>query len=431
MPSHRLAALPPLSLREWTDLARQGRRAVTDEVGRRAERALDETQRRAVFAALFESPCDEPADDSVTAGPIDGVPFVVKDLFDVRGLPTRAGSGFLAEIRPPADRDSTLVRAFRAAGASLVGKTHLHEFAYGLTGENPFYGNCANPLDPERTTGGSSSGSAAAVAAGIVPIALGTDTGGSVRVPAAHCGLYGYRHVPGHAWIRDAFPLAPSCDTAGWFTASAADMVEVLKAILNPSEPTGALRGVYLDYGRLDAEVRHACRSRAEELIPRNDPGTVHELVASFAGTGDAYSVLTSAEAAAIHAPWLDTMRDRYSPAVWQRIDRGRRWQAAEIREAEATRARLVRTFSAYFQTHDVLLLPAAPSPAPRHEECATYDRTRILDLTAPASLAGLPALTLPLRLDNGLSAGLQAIVRAPDDPAALHLLRTFGADTA
>ena len=404
---------------------------MTEEVSRRAVRALDESQRRAVFATLFDSPDESGEDPANTGGLLAGVPFVVKDLFDVRGLPTRAGSGFLAGVRPVVGGDSAMVRAFRAAGARLVGKTHLHEFAYGLTGENPFFGNCANPLAPDRTTGGSSSGSAAAVAAGIVPIAIGTDTGGSVRVPAAYCGLYGYRHVPGHAWIRDAFPLAPSCDAAGWFTASAADMVEVLKTLLKPAETAGTLRGVYLDYGRLDAEVRDACRARAGELIPRNDPETVRELVANFAGAGDAYSVLTSAEAAAIHAPWLDTMKDRYSPAVWQRIDRGRRWPAAEIREAESIRARLIRTFSAYFQTHDVLLLPAAPSPAPRHEECAGYDRTRILDLTAPASLAGLPALTFPLRLANGLSVGLQAILRAPDDPAALRLLRAFDAGAA
>ncbi|OIR13474.1 biuret hydrolase [mine drainage metagenome] len=402
-----------------------------DEVGRRVARALDETQRRAVLADLFEAPDDESDESSGTDGPLAGVPFLVKDLFDVRGLMTRAGSGFLAEARPPADSDSALVRAFRAAGATLAGKTHLYEFACGLTGENPFFGNCANPLAPDRTTGGSSSGSAAAVAAGIVPIAIGTDTGGSVRLPAAHCGLYGYRHIPGHPWIRDAFPLAPSCDAAGWFTASAADMVEVLKTLLKPAETAGTLRGVYLDYGRLDAEVRDACRARAVELIPNDDPETVRELTASFAGATVAYSVLTSIEAAAIHAPWLDTMKDRYSPAVWQRIERGRRWPAAEIREAEAIRTRLVRTLGSYFQTHDVLLLPAAPSPAPRHEECAGYDRTRILDLTAPASLAGLPALTFPLRLANGLSVGLQAILRAPDDPAALRLLRAFDAGAA
>jgi len=139
-----------------------------------------------------------------------GDPYLLKDLFDVPGLPTRAGSSFLPEVREVPAVASRIVREMGAAGAVLAGKTHLFEFAWGLTGENAHFGDCEHPRFQGRTSGGSSSGSAAAVAAGIVPLAIGTDTGGSVRVPAAFCGIYGYRGAPGSPLISDAVPLAPA-----------------------------------------------------------------------------------------------------------------------------------------------------------------------------------------------------------------------------
>ena len=128
-----------------------------------------------------------------TRAPLRGVPYFLKDLFDLAGTKTRAGARFLSEVRPLPAQDAAIVQAFRRCGAACAGKTHLHEFAFGLTGENPHYGDCTHPRFPGRTTGGSSSGSAAAVAAGIVPLATGTDTGGSIRVPAAFNGIWGHK----------------------------------------------------------------------------------------------------------------------------------------------------------------------------------------------------------------------------------------------
>ena len=164
--------------------------------------------------------------------PLHGVPYLLKDLFDLAGVPTNAGSTFLDRARGTPTRDSALPLRLRELGAACAGKTHLVEFAAGLFGDNSHYGDCPHPHFPDRLSGGSSSGSAALVAAGVVPLAVGTDTGGSVRVPAAFCGLYGFRLTPRDDFIRDAMPLSPSLDTAGWFTANAGDMLTAWEALV-------------------------------------------------------------------------------------------------------------------------------------------------------------------------------------------------------
>ena len=408
---------------EWRELAQQDPAATAREVGRRTLTRLTPGQRRAVWAEQASEPELTRAIAQATSGParaaaLAGVPFAVKDLFDVAGWPTRAGARFLTEERPLPERDAALVTALRAAGAVPVGKTHLHEFAYGITGENPHYGDCEHPAWPGRTTGGSSSGSAAAVAAGLVPLALGTDTGGSVRVPAAFCGLFGLRLTPGHAWIRDAFPLAPSCDTPGWFTRTAEDLRAVNAALLGaPRRAQRTPRGCYLECGRLEADVAEACQRAARRWAEPADPETAARLRDTFEKTADAYIALTGPEAAAVHAAWLDRRRRDYSEVVWQRLDRGRQRTEAEQLRAAVRRQYVRDTLAVFFLTYDFLILPAVPCPAPAKAECNQETRERVLELTAPASLAGLPVLTLPVALPSGLTAGLQVLVPAAPSP--------------
>jgi amidase/aspartyl-tRNA(Asn)/glutamyl-tRNA(Gln) amidotransferase subunit A len=360
----------------------------------------------------------------VTEGPLAGLPFMLKDLFPLAGVPTRAGSSFLHRILPLPVEDARIVRDLAALGAVCVGKTHLHEFAYGLTGENPHYGDCDNPASPGHTTGGSSSGSAAAVAAGLVPFAIGTDTGGSVRIPSAYCGLYGFRCRPGEARIADAFPLAPSCDTVGWMTADAAGL-RMLNTLL--TGPQRALRrqprGLYLDYGHLDAEPARVMREAALGFASAADRHSAGQLLEGFRGCGESYSVLTGAEAAHLHRDWLVSHKHDYSRPVWERLERGRTRTETELIRAASNRQFLTDTLASYFLTYDFLVLPAAPAAAPRHEDCASFDRTRILDLTAPASLAGLPVLSLPLRLGPGLHTGLQVLLPQENSPVVGWLL--------
>ncbi|MEY3774076.1 MAG: hypothetical protein RLZZ129_856 [Verrucomicrobiota bacterium] len=350
--------------------------------------------------------------------PLGAIPYFTKDLFDVAGEPTRAGSAFLAEVRPAPAQDGVLTRRLTGAGAVLAGKSHLHEFAYGLTGENPHYGDCEHPHFPGRTTGGSSSGSAALVAAGVVPFATATDTGGSVRVPAAFCGLYGFRLTPRDEWIADAFPLAPSFDTAGWFTRTAADMRHALGALLGRRETKREPRGVYLELPGLDAEVALACREAATNRFAEPAPAEMQrDLLAAFAESSFAYAVIQSTEAYAIHRDWMTPYKDRYDPAVWARLDRGHRW-ADEQRARAQTILTLVRLkWAQVFASCDFLVMPAAPCAALTKADCNQANRDRLLAVTAPGSLAALPILTVPVPLPSGLTAGLQIVVNHPQSP--------------
>ncbi|MBC8010257.1 MAG: amidase, partial [Burkholderiales bacterium] len=231
---------------------------------------------------------------------LQGIPFAAKDLFDAAGLPTFAGSAFLPEVRaghiaspdfpvPVSPIDGAFIRDVRAAGGALAAKAHMHEFAYGITGENPHYGDCEIPGHPGRTTGGSSSGSAFLVKAGVVPLALGTDTGGSIRVPSAFCGLYGFRMTPHHPWIADGFPLAESFDTPGFFTANASDLRTTLDALVPefvPSSlpsPRSSLKGAYLALPVLDPAVERAFIAAASRLADPLPASTAAALLPLFA----------------------------------------------------------------------------------------------------------------------------------------------------
>jgi len=403
---------------DWRAIAQRDPVAAAREVHRRVAALLPPAQQRACLAAVVdEAPLAAAFAAARTTEPLAGVPYFLKDLFDLAGYPTRAGSSFLADVRPVPTGDAALVQALRAVGAVCAGKTHLHEFAYGVTGENPHYGNCEHPHFPGRTTGGSSSGSAAVVAAGIVPFAIGTDTGGSVRTPAAFCGLYGFRMTPGHAWIADAFPLAPSCDTAGWLTRTPADLLELNGALLGLGTSRREPRGCYLEIGELDSDVAAACRQAAARLCAPADHATHGQLTDAFEGAALAYLVLTSAEAARAHAGWLDTHRAQYSPTVWERIDRGRHWSESESVAAEVHRRFIRHTLTSYFLTFDFLVLPSTPCAALTPAECDQSHRERVLTLSAPASLAGLPVLSVPVPLPSGLTAGLQVIVNSAQSP--------------
>lgn len=388
------------------------------EIHARVRTRLVPAQQRAVIAML---PPEEELAASLAAvpvaGPLSRVPFFVKDLFDVGGVPTFAGSTFLPEVRPTPARDGALVRDVRATGAVFAGKTHMHEFAYGITGENAHYGDCEHPRFPGRTTGGSSSGSAAAVAAGIVPLALGSDTGGSVRVPAAFCGLYGFRLTPGEAWIADAFPLSPSCDTAGWFTAHAADMRATISALVGLRSFERKLNGCYVELPGLDPEVAAACRAAAERFAPPADAAVSEDLRHGFAPALDAYNTFVAVEAWEVHKAWAERYRERYSPTVWQRLTRAHTLTPKQIESAHLDRAAVRLLWTKYFLTFDFLVLPATPCPALTKAECTQENRTRVLALTAPASLGGLPTLTVPVQLPSGLSTGLQIIVNHPQSP--------------
>lgn len=380
------------------------------------------TELRSAALAWARSERELAAELAQNTGPLRGIPYLAKDLFDVAGAPTRAGSAFLAEVRSPT-ADSALVRRLRELGATLAGKTHMVEFAAGLTGENRTYGDCPHPRFPDRLAGGSSSGSAALVAAGVTPFALGSDTGGSVRVPAAFCGLFGFRLTPGDPFVRDAFPLSPTCDTAGWFTAHARDLVALNRALLGPAAPTAREpRGVFLRARDLlataDAEVDERCAAIASSIASPAELATRDALLAAWAKAVDAYVTVVTFEAFKIHERWLEPFRNRYDPGIWQRfVNAGRNTTPAQLTDAHATFAAVRASFAALFREHDFLVLPCAPVPALTKAQCTPETRRALLTFTSPASLAGLPVLTIPVPLASGLTAGLQVIAPRPDSP--------------
>jgi amidase/aspartyl-tRNA(Asn)/glutamyl-tRNA(Gln) amidotransferase subunit A len=416
---------PLLTIAEWRALdPGQAARQV-----HAAALALSPAQHRAALASLLpEAVLAKQLARAPRAGALGGAPAFLKDLWDTAGSPTFAGSNFLPEVRPAPPRESLLVRHLRELGVVLAGKTHLHEFAFGLTGENPHYGDCEHPHFAGRTSGGSSSGSAVAVAAGLAPFAIGTDTGGSIRVPSAFCGLYGFRTVPHHEWIADAFPLAKSYDTAGWFTAHADDMITVMTELLGPPAPAHHKpRGAWLELPGLDPEVGAVFRSAAARLAPPLDNGLATTLRSAFAPAASLYGVLGATEAWQIHAAWLEPYADRYDPVVRQRLVNASQLTPAQISSAKEGESRLRDAWDAFFQTHDFLVLPASPFPALTKADCHAENRARLLSLTAPVSLAGLPALTVPLALPGTtLTTGLQVVTRDLLSPAFTHCLRSI-----
>jgi aspartyl-tRNA(Asn)/glutamyl-tRNA(Gln) amidotransferase subunit A len=416
-----------VTFEDWQQLVPE---AAAREIRLRAGTLIAPGQQRAVFACM---PTDSELEKAFSAstGALRGVPYMVKDMFDVLGTPTMAGSSFLNEVRADPVADSRIVRVLRDAGGVMAGKTQTFEFAWGLTGENAHYGDCEHPAFPGRTTGGSSSGSAAVVAADVVPLSIGTDTGGSIRVPAAFCGIFGYRGAPGDALITDAVPLAPSFDTAGWFTRTAPDMLAAIRALVGLDAGGGVPRGLYLDMPGVDQGVATACHAAAARLRPAADSATGDRLREIFAPAAEVYGVLAGLESLKVHRKWSERHRGRYGPLLLDRIDRARGISPAQVAAVEPSFQMLRQAWDRFFVDHDFLVMPSVPFPALVKADCTLANRLRMMGLTAPASLGGLPVLAVPVALPSGLTAGLQVIVKSPRSPVIAWALEQFASWSA
>jgi Asp-tRNA(Asn)/Glu-tRNA(Gln) amidotransferase A subunit family amidase len=360
-------------------------------------------------------------------GPLHGVAIGVKDLFDVAGLPTRAGSTVLADA-PAATADAPVVARLRAAGAVVVAKLHTHEFAYGPTGDVAATGPARNPHDPSRITGGSSSGSAAAIAAGHLPLALGTDTGASVRTPAALCGVVGLKPAFGALSTEGVFPLSETCDHVGVLAADVHAASVAWDVLSRPDGTGGGIQapgvagvrvGVLVDdYWRafdpaLDAAVDAAAetlRARGASVVEVSTP-----MVGELAAT---YPVIVGAEAYATHSAWLAERPQDYQDATRERILRWADQPAREYVDALRAKRRLAAAMRAAVADVDVLLLPTTRLRAtPIGVDAIDVDgvavpvRPQLLDLTLPFNLTGWPAVSVPgCVADGGLPAGVQVV---------------------
>lgn len=404
------------TINEWQALAAGDPERWGAEVRAQLDACAAQTDRAVISASLAAAL--EPG-----VGPLTGVPFAVKELFDVEGVPTHSSSILPELLARPAAKHSELVDYLATLGGSCVAKTQMNEFAYGLSGENVHYGHCPHPSLVGCLSGGSSSGSAHIVAAGYLPLAFGTDTGGSIRLPAAWCGLYGIRWSPGF-FMKGGFPLAPSFDAMGWFTRTAEEMAQVLRAwfAVEDSGSSVELKGGFLlPSDLLMPETATALQAEIAGL-GLSSGGAEAELGTRLADCQKAFNVLQSREAYAIHREWLAAYPELYDPAVKQRIERALIWTAAEIEEATAVRSWAQQWFADYFETQDYLVMPVCPGPSIPPADATPELRENTLRLTSPASLAQKPALTVPVLLDGQRSVGLQFIFKdtAPEVPLVL-----------
>ena len=374
--------------------------------------------------------------------PLAGVPYAAKDLFDVRGEVTLAGSAINRD-NPPAREDAFLIGRMQQAGAVLIGGLNMDEYAFGFTTENSHYGPTRNPHDPTRIAGGSSGGSAAAVAAGIVPLSLGTDTNGSVRVPASLCGVYGLKPTFGRLSRRGTVPLAPSFDHAGLFGGSVRDLALMYECVQGHDErdpaqarhaPQACLdsagAGVReLRIGVLGGHFEH--NAEAEALANRDAVARVlgkvrrAELPESDRARAAATLMLT-AEAAALHLPGLRSRPMDFDPMTRDRLLAGTRIPAAWTVQSARFRSWFLARAMEEFTRFDVLLAPATPWPAtPLGQATRTLNgRPAVVArelgvLTSPISFIGLPAMVVPVFGASGLPLGVQ-LIAAPWNEALL-----------
>jgi Asp-tRNA(Asn)/Glu-tRNA(Gln) amidotransferase A subunit family amidase len=350
-------------------------------------------------------------------GPLAGVPVLVKEIIEVEGLPYRCGSDAMDEI---GRQDADVVRRVRAAGAIVIGLSHSHEFAYGCTGTSNRTGPCHNPHDPQRMTGGSSSGAAAAVAAGVVPLAIGTDTAGSVRIPAALCGVVGFKPAYGTLPADGVFPLAQSLDHVGVLTATVADATYALAALTNslPSAPSQAPPRLGVVTNReYDAEVAEAWAAGLARLQTAGAKADPVELPEDLTRTA---IDLQAPEAVANHA---GRNTDAYQPDVQLRLKEASEvpaWRYVQARRDTETIRAQVRTL---LDRYDAVVLPTVPLVAPLISavadlEQSTVVRAQLMRNTRLGNLTGFPAISVPLPV-RGLPVGLQVVARDNETAAA------------
>lgn len=392
-----------LSIAEWQDLAEKDYSAWERLVFDSLEACIQKTETSVVSAAV--DPTQE-----LMEGPLAGVPYGLKDLFDLAGYPTHCSSKMPDLVSRIVQMNSELVAKLATLGARCVAKTQMNEFAYGLSGENPHYGDCRHPVLERRLSGGSSSGSAHMVAGGYVPVAFGTDTGGSIRLPAAWCGLYGVRWHPNY-FMRGAYPLAASFDTIGWFTRNAEDMQLMLRHWFDGEQSDEEpIFGSFLLPKNLVTE--DACRFFEGFIAAMNlstDESHV-EMEDLLSKCNRAFNVLQSREAYALHADRLKRYPELYDSQVRNRIERGMEWTDLDVESAMDIQTQLQSWFEDYFARYDFLALPVCPGPAVAVDGASDDLREVTLRLTGPASLAQKPVLTVPIPTADGETLGVQFI---------------------
>ena len=367
-------------------------------------------------------------------GPLAGLTFAAKDIFDVAGHVTGCGNPAWKATHRPADATAWVIRRLVAAGATMVGKTITDELTRGIFGENVHYGTPVNPRAPGRVPGGSSSGSAAAVAGGLVDFALGSDTGGSVRVPASFCGLYGLRPTHGRIPLEGMLLQAPSYDTIGWFARDAATFAKVGAALLTPEgsadgAPNRPRRLLVAEdaFELAQPEARPALDAAVERIASLFDSvASLRLSPASLVEWSEQQQVLQSREAWESVRHWIDRVNPAFSFEVSDRYVLARSVTDAQVAAAQAGREVIVARMNEVFQDGDtVVVLPTTIGPAPPTGQWVSERHTLRLRNSALTSIAGntgRPQLSLPLVEMDGLPVGLSLLGNRGADEGLMML---------
>ena len=351
-----------------------------------------------------------------------GTKLAVKDVIDMSGVITTAGSKAVAEAGVVAEADASCLAGARAANALIVGKTNLHEFALGTTGINPWYGTPTNPLDPERIPGGSSSGSAVAVATAEADVAYGTDTGGSIRIPAACCGIAGLKTTWGRIPVQGVWPVATTLDTVGPMARTVSGLVlgmQLLEPGFEVTDPSGPHIGrVVIDAGsQMDTAV--------DEVLQASELSVAEVHVAGWELARVAGRNLVGAEAWRQHANFVRAHSDKIGESVLQRFREAEQLGPAAIDAGQRTQGiwqdELMRAFSSF----DYLVLPTLRIYPPRIDELDLQLAATLTANTVPVNLAGLPAVALPVQNDDRFPASLQ-VIGPPGSEASLLAVATL-----
>lgn len=353
--------------------------------------------------------------------------FAAKDLFDIAGMITGCGNPTWAETNGPAAAHAPAVQALLDAGATLVGKTHTDELAFSLNGENFHYGTPVNAACPDRIPGGSSSGSASAVSGGACDMALGTDTGGSVRAPASYCGLYGIRPSHGRIPLDWIMPLAPSFDTVGWFTRDVDLLIDVARVFLSPlelPERPPRLLAVADALDLVDDEARAGFEDAMARLAADGiETGEVRVLRGGLDAWLLHFRVLQMREIWNTHGAWIEQAKPTFGPGIAERFQAASQVTDAAVAAGLAFRQEVAAVLDTLLEGGDLLVMPTVPGAAPRRNrptaEIESY-RNRALSMLCLAGLCRLPQVSLPLLRAEGCPVGLSLIARHGDDAAVL-----------
>ena len=432
-----------LSIEEALAEIRAGRltaQALVEACGQQIARLNPEL---GAFVHVIEAPLSQASG----TGRLAGIPIAVKDLFETKGYPTTAGTLFFKDHI--SDTDAVVVERLRGEGAVILGKTNTHEIALGVTTVNPHYGTTRNPWDTARIAGGSSGGSTVAVAAGMALAALGTDTGGSIRIPASLCGIVGLKPTYGRVSVRGVFPLSWNLDHVGPLTRTVRDAAIMLQILAgyDPEDPFSidqpvddflvnieeGVRGWRIAIGtgafveNTEAEVLQAVEAAAKTF---EEQGAVVQRVdmTFLREAALANGLMTPADGAAYYRDQLAEHPEWFGADVRQRLETGRAFTSTEYVLARKTQSEMKQKLGKFFGEYDVLLLPSTPITAPLIEgNDAVEQARRLTRFTSPFNLTGLPAISLPCGFDkSGLPVGLQIVAGAWREAWVLRAARAY-----